>query len=160
MKAACQRAKHGQGRPLAAAMANVLWEIEKPIFLAEPFDIVIPTPHHWSTRLGRTHVMAETLAGVLAGRLQVPLVSHILAKIRRTPQQTSLTASKRRTNLRKAFRVKNPRDAEGCSVLLVDDVLTTGTTANEVSRILKRAKVGRVVVAVVARGLGRDHVAS
>jgi ComF family protein len=160
MRSACLQAKSRQGRPLTAAMADVLWEREKSSFLADAFDIVVPVPHHWTARLTSAHVMAETLAGVLSRRLQVPLGSHILAKVRRTPTQTSLTASRRRTNLRRAFRVQSHPDVEGRSVLLVDDVLTTGTTANKVSRVLKRAGAGRVVVAVVARGLGQDRVAT
>jgi predicted amidophosphoribosyltransferase len=66
-----------------------------------------------------------------------------------------LKPSERRSNLRRAFAATDKHALAGATVLLADDVMTTGTTAHEVARQLKLAGAARVVVAVVARGLGR-----
>jgi predicted amidophosphoribosyltransferase len=65
--------------------------------------------------------------------------------------QTAQTPSRRRDNVRKAFRASLPRALAGKTVLLVDDVLTTGSTAGDAARALREAGAGRVVVAVLAR---------
>ncbi|MCH7988719.1 MAG: ComF family protein, partial [Planctomycetes bacterium] len=117
--------------------------------------LVVPIPQYWTRRFQRSHNPAETQGRVLAHRLQVEFHTHILTKVRMTPVQSSLTASQRRTNLRGAFRVRRASELKGRSVLLVDDVFTTGTTANEASKVLRTAGAERVVVAVSARGLGR-----
>ncbi|MEX1096485.1 MAG: phosphoribosyltransferase family protein, partial [Planctomycetales bacterium] len=116
---------------------------------------VVPVPHHWTDRLRGRPNAAETVALVLARRLRVEFAGSILCKTRRTPAQASLTPAQRRTNLRRAFRARG-RIPAGITVLLVDDILTTGTTAHEAARHLRSAGAERVLVAVLARGLGRD----
>ena len=93
------------------------------------------------------------MARTLAWRLQTPIRTDLLIKTRRTLAQTDLTPTERRANLRNAFAC--PRvDLRGATVLLVDDVLTTGTTAHRCSVELRRASAGRILVAVAARGIG------
>jgi predicted amidophosphoribosyltransferase len=73
-----------------------------------------------------------------------------------TPAQSGLSPRERRANLRGAFQVRSGAELSGKCILLVDDILTTGTTAHEASKALRRADAERVVVAVVARGLGQS----
>ena len=87
--------------------------------------------------------------------MQVPVSSHILRKVRWTRPQARLKPSERRSNLRRAFATAGKDSFAGATVLLADDVMTTGTTAHEAARQLRLAGAARVVVAVVARGLGR-----
>ena len=65
--------------------------------------------------------------------------------------QTKTSRAGRQDNVRNAFRVRQPRAVKGRSILLVDDVLTTGATSSEAARILRKAGAARVVVAVLAR---------
>jgi predicted amidophosphoribosyltransferase len=95
------------------------------------------------------------LGSVWANRLQVPLVSHILGKRRWTRPQARLTPHERRQNLRNVFQAVPSQGLAGAVVLLADDVMTTGTTAHESAKVLVQAGAARVIVAVVARGLGR-----
>jgi predicted amidophosphoribosyltransferase len=155
LKHACLRAKTPQGRPLATALAALLWDCQGEAIQLEGIDLVVAVPRHWLRRLTAGSGAAETLAETLASRLQVEFVRPILAKVRRTPAQSTLPPYRRRSNLRRAFRVKDSRPLKGATVLLVDDVLTTGTTANEVSRALLSSGANRVFVAVPARGIGR-----
>jgi predicted amidophosphoribosyltransferase len=136
-------------------LGELLWQRHADALRSAEVGCVLPIPHHWSERFTRAHNPAATLARVLARRLHVPAGEHILRKARRTPPQTTLTATQRRTNVRGAFIVRRPAVVAGTTVLLVDDVLTTGSTSHEAAKVLRRAGVARVVVAVLARGLGQ-----
>lgn len=155
LRAACLRAKQNGAEPLAACLATSLWRKHEESLRQTPIDIVVGIPQHWLLRWVRPHHTADTLAAVLARRLQLPLGGHILKKVRWTRFQVHLGLTERRVNLKRAFAVTRPREIAGATVLLVDDILTTGTTANEAAKVLKKAGAARVVVAVLARGLGR-----
>jgi len=151
----CLRSKHLPGQPLAAAAANLLWEREEAALRRADVGLVVPVPHHWSERVRRVPNSSQTIAGVLARHLNVAEGGPILTKARRTQKQSELPPSRRRANVRGAFRVAKATSLAGWNVLLVDDVLTTGATADEAAKVLRQAGANRVVVAVLARGLGR-----
>lgn len=151
---ACRLAKDQGEAPLTAALAELLWRRERESLVQESVAVVVPVPHHWTERLTRRHMPPVTLAAALARRLKAKLDTHILAKARRTPAQTSLPPARRRLNLRNTFRATG-RLSTALTVLLVDDVLTTGTTAHRAAQALKEAGAGRIVVTVAARGIGR-----
>lgn len=75
----------------------------------------------------------------------------ILRRVEDTSPQTSLSGSKRRQNLKKAFQVWERERLAGKDVLLVDDVFTTGTTVNECARVLSLAGAGQIKVFTLAR---------
>lgn len=156
LREACLRAKSSFSEPLAAALTQLLWEWIATDLDQAGIDLIVPIPEHWTRRINRNHNPPETLGRVLARRLHVGFDAHILAKVRRTPSQTSLTPTKRRGNLRDAFRVRRNSLLQGKTVLLVDDVLTTGTTANQAAKALRKSGADRVIVVVWARGLGRS----
>jgi predicted amidophosphoribosyltransferase len=94
------------------------------------------------------------LARALAARLSLPCHPRWLRRIRNTPKQTAQTPTGRRENVRGAFRAPRRARLRGKAVLLVDDVLTTGSTCSEAARALREAGAARVVVAVLAHGQG------
>lgn len=155
LQSACLRIKKPDGGFLARSCTRLLWQFASERLQACQADVIIPIPRDWRRRISRPHNPAETIAQELSRCLNVPVGRHILRKIRKTAIQSSLVPSERRRNLVKAFDVKPDTRWQGRTVLLVDDILTTGTTAHEASRILKQAGVSRVIVAVLARGLGR-----
>jgi len=155
LRTACLRSKPSGAEPLAAGLAELLWECEFESLRAAKVDVVVPVPHHWFRRFYHSHNAAQTLGTVWASRLQVPLASHILAKRRWTRPQARLTPTERRQNLRNVFQAVPSQGLSGAVVLLADDVMTTGTTAHESAKVLIKAGAARVIVAVVARGLGR-----
>ena len=151
LRSACIRAKSATQSPLAAALANLLWLQEGVEFDEAAVDLVVAVPRHWARQLVSPHHAAETISRVLARRLGKPHARGLLRKIRWTPDQSDLTAANRKLNLKDAFAVRpRPRLLAGKTVLLVDDILTTGTTANECSRALLHAGAAKVVVAVIA----------
>jgi ComF family protein len=119
--------------------------------MVEPIHCVIPVPLHWRRRWQRGYNQAEALARALAGACGFPCRSHWLARVRHTPAQHLLSPSARRANVQGAFHARKRPELAGATVLLVDDVLTTGTTCSEAARALRDAGVRKVIVAVVAR---------
>lgn len=90
------------------------------------------------------------MAEVLAERQEVPCCDRIVRKVRNTVDQSSLPKSKRLGNLNRAFQTDRGVSLQGKRVLVVDDILTTGTTANEVARVIRKAGSGPVAIAVIA----------
>ena len=118
-------------------------------------DLVVPVPLHRWRLLARRFNQAAVLAGLLARETEALAAPDLLVRTRRTPPQTRLSRAARRRNVRGAFAVRPSRAhlvAER-SVLLVDDVLTTGATVSACARALRKAGCVRVDVATLARAL-------
>ncbi|MBF0270683.1 MAG: ComF family protein [Magnetococcales bacterium] len=113
-------------------------------------DLVIPMPLHPWRLLARRYNQSALLAGELALRLDRPLVTDLLYRRRRTLPQTRLDAKSRRDNVRGAFRVEGD-GVRGRTVLLVDDVMTTGATLGAAVAVLKKAGASRVIGVCLAR---------
>ena len=150
LRVACLLAKNPAGELLGRALTDLLVAVKGTAFAATPFDAVVPVPEHWLKRLVRPQYSAETIAYELSRRLKVRLVTGILAKHRWTPKQATSSPGARRQQQKGAFRTSRRTSLRGKTVLLVDDILTTGATADEAARMLKRAGAKRVVVAVLA----------
>ena len=118
--------------------------------------LVVPIPLHASKRRQRGFNQSELIARAALKKLRLKnleLARNVLFRDRATVSQIGLTRPQRIENVRGAFRVTHLSTLKGRSVLLVDDVLTTGTTASECARVLRRAGTGKVYVATVARTL-------
>lgn len=113
---------------------------------AEPVDLVVPVPLSAARLRARGYNQALEIARGLEGRRLDP---HACARERDTSPQAELPLAARRRNVRGAFRCR--RDLGGASVAIVDDVMTTGATLDELAAALKRAGAERVVNWVVAR---------
>lgn len=120
----------------------------------ENFDLVLPMPIHWSRRFSRGVNVSELLAEPIAACCGLKPRLRALRCCRKTKKQGTLRPSERLTNVRNAFAVSARYDIKGAKVLLVDDVMTTGATANEAARVCRRAGACQVHVVVVARGIG------
>jgi ComF family protein len=114
-------------------------------------DVVVPIALHSRRRRERGYDQALLLARVVAADLGRGLLARTLIRTRYTSQQAMLPAGRRADNVRGAFRVSGPQKVAGRSVLLVDDVMTTGATANECARVLKKAGATQVQVLALAR---------
>jgi len=114
------------------------------------FDVIMPVPLHPARQRERGFNQASLLAELLSAQTSIP-VKPLLERTRYTTTQTALDRSERMENLHNAFRLRKNADVRGLRVLLVDDVLTTGSTLNECARILKRASAFSVHAATAAR---------
>lgn len=113
-------------------------------------DVVVPIPMHWIRRLLRGFDHARSIASRIAAELDLPLGDD-LVRVRNTPPQTRLSRSRRAENVRGAFAVPSPAGVRGANVLLVDDVITTGATADEAAKTVLAAGANRVGLAVIAK---------
>jgi competence protein ComFC len=119
-----------------------------------PPDIAVSVPMHWLRKLLRGTNDSELLTEAAAKTLQIPSSAGILRCLRQTRKQGTLLPSERRVNVRGAYGVRSGDRIRDAHVLIVDDVMTTGATANELSRVLLRAGASRVSIGIVARGIG------
>ena len=148
------RAKPATDRGPAVAAAELLWDRSGDRIADWSPDVVCAVPAY--RRIGRPlPTAAEHLARHLAATLDRPF-RRLVAKVRPTAKQASLSPTARRQNLRDAFRLARRSGPKVETVLLVDDVLTTGTTADRVARVLLEGVAERVVVAVATRGIGQS----
>ena len=114
------------------------------------FDIIVPVPLHPTRQRERGFNQASLLAELLRARMSIPC-KPMLKRVRYTTTQTALDRAERMENLHNAFRLRKNADVRGLHVLLIDDVLTTGSTLSECARILKRAGAISVYAATAAR---------
>jgi ComF family protein len=144
--------KYPSGEGLAEALGE-LWACHLDKRLRElKADVIVPVPLHWWRRWTRGYNQSAVLAQALAHQLRIPCRTRWLRRARNTPRQVKQSAPDRRKNMRNAFSASARTELRGKTVLLVDDVLTTGSTANDAARALCAAGAIRVVVAVLAGG--------
>lgn len=112
-------------------------------------DAIVPVPLHPRRERERGYNQALLLAKTLARHLDRPLHRRVIRRTRHTGQQTKLAAHRRWENVRGAFQAD--ADVRGARLLLVDDVMTTGATASECARVLKKSGAASVSVLTLAR---------
>ena len=140
-------------RSAAPLLGKLLQEAVQRAGLGGPLAVV-PVPlwqgkqrargFNQAEEIGRSFCRAQASTGI-------KLEATLLIRTRETTSQTGLTRAQRRANLRGAFAVRHQEKLRGRSILLVDDVMTTGSTASECARVLLRAGAKEVFVATVAR---------
>ena len=147
------RFKHHAKWPMGRLLGELLSHHLQHAFdegLARP-DLLLPVPLANKRQRQRGFNQAQLLAQWLSPRLQLLLQPNWLRRTLDTPAQQQLDAATRKRNLRNAFALAPSSQLSGLHVALVDDVLTTGATAESVARLLKRAGAARVDVYCLAR---------
>lgn len=147
------RMKQPGNEALAEAVGRC-WATDREAEIrASGVKLVVPVPLHWRRRWQRGFNQSEILARAWGQRLGIPVRSRWLRRIRATPMQSSLSPAARRENMKGAFRVSRNADFRGRRVLLVDDVMTTGSTSSEAAKVMRKAGAESVIAIV----LGHDH---
>ena len=123
---------------------------------ASAVDLVVPVPLHPNRLRERGYNQSGLLASGFARLIGRKLDERSLVRIRDTEHQTRLTGDERRQNLKGAFRVVAPENVRGRSVVLIDDVLTTGSTMDECAKALLAAGAYRVQPFVLAKALADE----
>ena len=122
-------------------------------FRPEEVDVVVPLPLSAWHRYDRGYNQSEEFARSLARRLDRRLVASALVRCGNPRRQSTLSEDERRENARDSVAVRRPADVRGRTVLVVDDIMTTGATLSECARVLKEAGAFRVWCATVARSV-------
>ena len=134
-------------RPLARLLAENLEQANPP---CRP-DLILPVPLHSQRLRQRGYNQSLLLAEQLEKCWRIPVLPRLLVRTRPTPPQQGLSVAVRQQNLRGAFTLATPLQGE--TVLLIDDVMTTGATVRECAQVLQSGGAGEVVVAVIGRAL-------
>jgi ComF family protein len=151
LRHAVLKAKRAEYEPLAGALGQRLAERVVELPFAEQPEVVVAVPMHWLKRMWRRTNPAESLARSVARQLQIPHAKNALVCRRFLRRQALLSPDERRRNVRGAFGASRFVNVSGKRILLVDDVMTTGATAQECCRALLAAGAAAVCVATVAR---------
>jgi ComF family protein len=147
--------KYGDRLDLAPSMGR--WMARAGRELLSGADALVPVPLHWRRLWMRRFNQSAQLARIISQETGVPVATEALKRIKATAQQVGLSQSERAANVQGAFRVPAAAKAEvaGRRLVLVDDVLTSGATADACARALLRAGAGNVDVVVFARVVDR-----
>jgi ComF family protein len=141
-----------QGRfELATLFSNLLvhqW-LAQNLIKEIPVDLILSVPLHFSKWQVRGYNQAHLIAKPLAQRLDLPYDEAALVRTKKNNSQVGQTGSQRRSNLVKAFALIKTLPTNTKHIILVDDVLTTGSTVSEISMLLKQAGVTKVTVLTV-----------
>ncbi|MGL4728475.1 MAG: ComF family protein, partial [Bosea sp. (in: a-proteobacteria)] len=150
------RLKYGDRTELSIAMARQMVLAGRE--LIADCEVIVPVPLHWTRVWRRRFNQSALLASEIARQSSLPLVLDGVVRQRRTATQVGLSRDQRRENLRAAFRPgpTAPAQIEGRRVLLIDDVLTSGATANAVSRALLKGGASAVDMLTFARVVPGD----
>ena len=144
--------KYGKKVHLAEPLGELLAElIENDNNLREA-SLLVPAPLNARRYREREFNQAHLLAQVVSRRFGIPISSRNLRRTRTALPQTQLNRKQREENVRGLFRVRKAKEYRGKTVLVIDDVFTTGSTVNECAKVLSQAGAREVNILTVARG--------
>ena len=143
--------KHGDQTHLARAFGRWMHRAGGEVLAGA--ELLMPVPLHWTRLFGRRFNQSALLAQAIRAAGGPAVGADWLVRRRRTPSQGTLGPLARARNVRGAFALRRGRSVKGKRVVLIDDVLTTGATAEECARVLRRAGAAWVGVLVLARAV-------
>ncbi len=150
---AISRFKYLGSSRLAKPLGTLLAEYKDADFPFSEFALILSVPLHPQRLRQRGFNQSLLLARRISRRHSIPLDFTALQRTRDTQPQTQLSGSERRKNIRGAFEVRRPEVIAEKHILLIDDVLTTGATVQECSRVLLKAGAKQVDVLTLARAV-------
>lgn len=116
------------GKEIAAMLSDKIIEWEA--------DIILPVPLHPLKKAERGYNQSYYIAKGISKLLEIPVKSNLIRRVKYTNTQTELSAKERKENIRGAFRITNPIKVKGKRIIIVDDVITTGSTISECAELL------------------------
>lgn len=134
------------------AFGRLMAEKAKKVLDARRFHMIVSVPLHKDRETERGYNQSFLISRELSRRTGIPEMSRLISRVKRTDSQSLLAKSERLRNIKDAFRVNDGGKIKGKSVILVDDIMTTGSTINECCRVLKEAGAEWVMGAVFASG--------
>lgn len=143
--------KYADKMEYSKPFVELLYQAGQELFFKT--DIIMPVPMHWKRKLKRKYNQADLLARGLATKTALLYSNDNLIRSRHTPIQENKSVSERNKNVKDAFEVKKPEKIKKKSILLIDDVYTTGATVNNCAKALKAAGAKAVYVLTIAKTL-------
>ena len=115
------------------------------------YDIIIPVPIHKKRKNQRGYNQTELIAKEISKSLNIKMENNVLIKNINTKAQSELSKKERKDNIKGAFKVQNLRKIENKNILIIDDIYTTGSTANQCSKTLKLAGAKNIGILTIAK---------
>ena len=140
--------KPGYYRTFARLLTKHIFKVTN----STKFDMIISVPLHKNRETKRGYNQALLISKALGRVTGIRECSKLLVRTRNTDAQSLLDRKSRLLNVKEAFCITKAELIKGKNILLIDDILTTGTTVNECGKILKRAGANTVIAAVIATG--------
>ncbi|MFD0966109.1 phosphoribosyltransferase family protein [Seminibacterium arietis] len=138
-------------RTLARLLLIAIYQARRTHQLKLP-DVILPVPLHHFRQWKRGYNQAELLARPIAKWLNIPIRNDLIKRNKNTPTQRGLNSTERRKNLKNAFKISEKlKNYSYSSVALVDDVITTGSTLNEIAKLLRQQGISHIQVWGLAR---------
>ena len=136
---------------LYKTFAKIILKNKKICVFLKSYDIIIPVPIHKQRKLKRGYNQTELIAKEIVKNTNLKLENKVLFKTKNIMPQSMLNKSKRQQNVKNAFIIKNPKNIFNKKVLLFDDIYTTGSTALECAKILKKHGAQKIGVLTIAK---------
>ena len=138
--------KYSKKRVIAKVLGRLMAERVSEDEIYKKCDVIVPVPLHYSRKRERGFNQAEDLGREMGKILGIPFIKNGLIRVRATPSQTKLSPKERFLNVKGAFLINEKRlnAMKDRTILLIDDVFTTGATMNECAKALKEGEVGEV----------------
>jgi ComF family protein len=143
--------KHGDRTHLARSLGRWMRRAGREVL--DGADLLVPVPLHWTRLYARRYNQAALLAHAIHAAGGPPVAPDWLVRRRRTPSQGRLGPLARERNVHGAFALRRGRSVAGKRLVIIDDVMTTGATAGECARVLRRAGAGWIGVLTLARAV-------
>lgn len=143
--------KHGDATHLAPLLGH--WAYKAGADLFSQIDCIIPVPLHWTRLCKRGYNQAELIAKEISKLSDIPLYNSVLKRSRATASQGHLSVAEREKNVKNAFKIhpKNGKFIHGKCILLIDDVMASGTTLHYCTKALLKAGAQKVNILVLAK---------
>ncbi|MDE6613921.1 MAG: ComF family protein [Clostridia bacterium] len=142
--------KFGRRKYMAKYVSNFLMERYAECFADKEIDYIVPVPIMKKRQEERGYNQAEAIAKKLGEHYGLKIKTDVVEKIRQNAEQAKLTGKEREENVIGVYKVAKPEDVKDKRILIVDDVMTTGSTASELAKILIKAKARNVYVLTFA----------
>ena len=136
---------------LYKTFVKILLKNENFVEIIKSYDIIMPVPLNKKREKARGYNQSALIATELSKKLGLKIATNNLIKIKNTVEQSSLNKTKRQKNLKGAYKLTDTKNLKNKKVLLIDDIYTTGSTANECSRIVKKAHVQKIGILTIAK---------
>lgn len=142
-------AKSSSHRAVSVQLGELMWSLSSVHSMA--YDCVVPIPLHWTRYAWRGYNQAEEIARVVARNSEKPLC-HLLERVKRTPYLSRCSSEERNALMRDVFSLNVEKSSyRDKHILLIDDVMTTGSTLKEAAKVLLKLRPASLTAAVVAR---------
>lgn len=135
---------------VAKLFQEYLTQFLKKKLAAEEIDLVTPVPIHRVRKRSRGYNQAELISNRVADILKLQHLPHLLKRKTYTKTQTKLSRDERKLNVSEAFSLRKNIDLNSKTVLLIDDVFTTGATVNSISKLLKENGSKKVIILTIS----------